>query len=218
MAHVSSDRVRDTSISTGTGSILVSGTAPTSYRTFSSVLSTSDTFYYAIQHQSAAEWEVGLGTWSGSNTFARTTIYASSNSGSAVSFSSGTKDVFITLPATRTAQRDSNGIISDDKGDVRSVPQNAQTAAYTLVASDNGKHISITTGGVTVPSGVFSVNDTVTIFNNSSSNQTITQGTSVTLRQAGTTNTGNRTLAGYGLATILCVASNSFVIIGAGIS
>lgn len=94
------------------------------------------------------------------------------------------------------------------------VPQNAQTSAYTLVASDNGKHISITTGGVTVPSGVFSAGNIVTIYNNSASNQTITQGASVTLREAGTANTGNRTLGQRGLATILCVASNEFVITG----
>ena len=94
------------------------------------------------------------------------------------------------------------------------VPQNAQTSAYTLVASDNGKHVSITTGGVTVPSGVFSAGNIITIYNNSGSNQTITQGASVTLREAGTANTGNRTLGQRGLATILCVASNEFVVTG----
>ena len=94
------------------------------------------------------------------------------------------------------------------------VPQNAQTSAYTLVASDNGKHVSITTGGVTVPGSVFSAGNIITIYNNSGSNQTITQGSSVTLREAGTANTGNRTLAQRGLATILCVASNEFVITG----
>ena len=94
------------------------------------------------------------------------------------------------------------------------VPQNAQTSAYTLVASDNGKHISITTGGVTVPSGVFSAGNIVTVYNNSSSSQTITQGASVTLREAGTANTGNRILGQRGLATILCVANNEFVITG----
>jgi hypothetical protein len=87
-----------------------------------------------------------------------------------------------------------------------------------LVASDTGKHISITTGGVTVPSGVFSAGDIVSIFNNSASSQTITQGSSTTLRQAGTANTGNRTLGQYGVATVLCVASNTFVISGAGLS
>lgn len=95
---------------------------------------------------------------------------------------------------------------------------NTQTSAYTLVASDAGKHINITNGGVTVPSGVFSVGDAISIFNNSTNDQTITQGGSVTLRQAGTTNTGNRTLVQYGLATILCVQSNTFVITGSGLT
>lgn len=117
-----------------------------------------------------------------------------------------------------SAKLEVNGAIKDSKGDVRSVPQNAQTGAYTLVAGDNGKHISITTGGVTVPASVFSVGDTVTIYNNSASNQTITQGASVTMYQVGTANTGNRTLAQRGLATIVCVASNTFVITGGGLT
>jgi len=98
------------------------------------------------------------------------------------------------------------------------VPQNAKTSAYTLIASDAGKHISITTGGVVIPAGVFGIGDAVSIYNNSSSDQTITQGTSVTLRQAGAATTGNRTLAQYGLVTVLCVATNTFVITGGGLS
>jgi hypothetical protein len=108
--------------------------------------------------------------------------------------------------------------VTDSKGELRSVPQNTQTSAYVLVASDSGKYISITTGGVTVPSGVFSAGETVTIYNNSSSDQTITQGTSVTMYQVGTANTGNRTLAQRGLATVICVASNTFVITGGGLT
>lgn len=108
--------------------------------------------------------------------------------------------------------------ISDAIGNVRNVPQNSQTTAYVLVASDNGKHISITTGGVTVPSGIFAVGQTVTIVNNSGTSQTITQGGSVTMRQAGTANTGNRTLAQYGICTILCLASNTFIINGTGLT
>ena len=108
--------------------------------------------------------------------------------------------------------------ISDAAGNLRDVPQNAQTGAYVLVAGDAGKHISITTGGVTVNASVFSVGDAVSIYNNSSSNQTVTQGTSVTLRLAGDGTAGNKTLAGYGLCTVLCVASNEFVIAGTGLS
>jgi hypothetical protein len=103
--------------------------------------------------------------------------------------------------------------ISDSIGDVRIIPQNSQVAGYTLLLSDNGKHISITTGGVTVPASVFSAGQTVVIYNNSGSSQTITA-TAVTMYQSGTSNTGNRTLAQRGLCTILCYAANSFVISG----
>lgn len=98
------------------------------------------------------------------------------------------------------------------------IPQNSQTAAYILVAGDAGKHISITSGGVTVNTSVFSTGDAVTIFNNSGSDQTITQGTSVTLYLAGDGTTGNKTLAGYGLSTLLCVGTDTFVISGVGLS
>jgi len=98
------------------------------------------------------------------------------------------------------------------------IPQNSQTSAYTLVAGDNGKHINTTTGGVTIPSGVFSVGNVVSIFNDSSSDQTITQASGVTLRLAGGSSTGNRTLAQYGLCSVLCVGSNEFVISGAGLT
>ena len=97
-------------------------------------------------------------------------------------------------------------------------PANAQTGSYTLVIGDVGKYINITTGGVTVPSAVFSSGDVVSVYNNSSSSQTITQGASVTLRQVGTATTGNRTLAQRGLCTVLCVASNEFVITGGGLT
>jgi len=93
----------------------------------------------------------------------------------------------------------------------------AKTSAYILVAGDVGSIISITTGGVTVPSGTFTAGDTVLIYNNSASSQTITQGSSVTLRLPGTSDTGNRTLQQRGLATVLCIASNEFLITGSGL-
>jgi len=111
------------------------------------------------------------------------------------------------------------GSITFNSGQVYpQIPSNPQVAAYTLVVGDAGRHISITTGGVTVPSGVFAAGDAISIYNNSGSSQTITQGGSVTLRQAGTANTGNRTLAQYGLVTILCVGTNTFAISGAGLT
>jgi hypothetical protein len=115
----------------------------------------------------------------------------------------------------------SGGTILDSKGDVRSAPQNSQGGAYTLVVGDAGKHISITTGGVTVNASIFSIGDMITIFNNSGSSQNITQGASVTLRLAGTATTGTRALAQYGVATLLCVtggATPTFACSGAGLT
>lgn len=110
------------------------------------------------------------------------------------------------------------GSVTDSKGEVRTIPQNAKSSSYILVAADSGKHISITTGGVTVPSSIFSAGDAISIYNNSGSSQTITQGSSTTLRLSGTSTTGNRTLLQYGLCTVLCVASNTFVISGSGLT
>lgn len=123
----------------------------------------------------------------------------------------------ITLDGT-TGISVTTGTVSDQIGDLRDVPINNQTSAYILAASDEGKTVSITTGGVTVNANILAAGAIVSIYNNSGSSQTITQGSTVTLRQAGTANTGNRTLAQYGVCTVLCVASNTFVISGAGIT
>jgi hypothetical protein len=97
------------------------------------------------------------------------------------------------------------------------LPVNTQTGAYTLTAADIGDYVNITTGGVTVPSGVFVSGDVVSIYNNSASSQTITT-TAVTCYLVGTATTGNRTLAQRGLATLLCVGTNEFVISGGGLT
>lgn len=111
----------------------------------------------------------------------------------------------------------SGDYVFDGYGNLRALPQNAQSGSYTLVAADVGRFVN-TTAGVTVPSSIFSVGDNVTIYNNSGSTITITQGGGVTLRQAGTSNTGNRSLALRGVCTVLCVASNEFVINGGGLT
>lgn len=93
------DRVKETSTSTGTGNFTLAG-AVTQYKAFSDVYSVGDQFIsYAIVGQTGSEWEVGLGTYSASNTLRRDKIYASSNSNNAVNFSAGTKDVFVTISA-----------------------------------------------------------------------------------------------------------------------
>ena len=89
-----------------------------------------------------------------------------------------------------------------------------------MVAADAGKTISITTGGVTVNNSVNSAGDIVTIYNNSGSSQTITQGTGVTLQWAGqsSSTTGNRTLGLYGMATIVFITASNAVITGSGLT
>ena len=169
MAHISADRVQDTSTSAGTGNFTVSGTAPSGFRTLSAVMVANDTFYYSIAHQSANEWEVGLGTYtSTANVFSRTTIYSSSNAGSAVNFSAGTKDVFITLAASRTVQSDNSGNVGintsspgstlDVKGTLRlsgaiagyvglSPASSAGSTTYTLPTADGSAQQVLTTNG-----------------------------------------------------------------------
>ena len=107
MAHISADRVQETTTTTGTGAITLAG-AGTGYRTFASVMAASDTCYYTIS--GGAEWEVGLGTFN--TTLTRTTVYASSNAGAAVNFSAGSKDVFITAPARGIVEFEPNGTIN----------------------------------------------------------------------------------------------------------
>ena len=112
MAFITADRVLDSSTSIGTGAFVVSGTPAAGYQTFSSVMSIGDTCYYAIQGQTTSEWEVGLATYSSANTLTRTTIYSSSNAGSAVVFSAGTKNVFMTMAASRSPQLNASGNVT----------------------------------------------------------------------------------------------------------
>lgn len=93
------DRVAETTTTTGTGTISMGG-ARLGFQAFSAAFTTADTVYYCIE--GGAEWEVGIGTLTTGTpwTMARTTIIASSNAGSAVNFSAGTKNVFCTLPSS----------------------------------------------------------------------------------------------------------------------
>ena len=104
-----------------------------------------------------------------------------------------------------------------EAGDEGFLANSGKTGSYTLVAADDQKLIN-TNSGVTVPSGVFSAPDAVTIVNNSTGNITITQGSGVSMYYAGSSTTGNRVLAQKGIATLVCISSNNFVISGAGLS
>lgn len=108
MPLVLADRVRETTTTTGTGTVTLGGAAPTGYQTFSAAIGNGNTTYYTIS--AGAQWEIGLGTYTSSgNTLARTTVLASSNAGALVNFSAGTKDVFVTYPAGKALYYNGSG-------------------------------------------------------------------------------------------------------------
>jgi len=112
MALVVKDRVRESSATTGTGTITLAG-AYVGFQTFSAAVSDSSTLFYAIHNTAPGvetEWEVGFGTYS-AGTLTRDTLYSSST-GSAVNFSAGTKEVFITYPAEAAVFEDNSGNVT----------------------------------------------------------------------------------------------------------
>ena len=110
------------------------------------------------------------------------------------------------------------GSVTDNKGPLRRIVQAYKSSAHTLVVGDAGKCIQIATGGVTVNQSIFTEGDAVTIVNHSGSDQTITQGSSFTLYNTADGSTGNRTLAGRGMATMWFANHNVAYISGAGLS
>ena len=103
MSLVLGDRVQETTTTTGTGTVSLAGAA-TASQTFVAAVGDGNTTTYCIAHQTLNEWEVGVGTVTDGSpdTLSRTTVLASSNSNALVAFSSGTKDVFVTVPAAHT--------------------------------------------------------------------------------------------------------------------
>jgi hypothetical protein len=101
MPLVLADRVRETTTTTGTGTISLAGPV-SGFQGFSTAIGNANTTYYTIVDAATGAWEVGLGTYTSSgSTLARTTVLSSSNSDALVPFGAGTKDVFVTQPAER---------------------------------------------------------------------------------------------------------------------
>jgi len=148
MAFVTADRVLDTSTSTGTGAIVVSGSSPNGYRTFSTVMTTSDTCYYSIQHQTLNEWETGTATYSSANTLTRTTIASSSNANAAVNFSAGTKDVSITFLASKSVQSDPSGQTVNSSGSYTRTSFTATGGQTSFTVSYTVNYVEVYVNGV----------------------------------------------------------------------
>ena len=113
MAFVVNDRVKETSTTTGTGTLDLAG-AVSGFQTFVAGIGNSNVTYYAIVNDSGTEFEIGIGTVTdaSTDTLSRTTILESSNSDAAVNFSAGTKTVFCTLPASKAVFEDTNGHVT----------------------------------------------------------------------------------------------------------
>jgi hypothetical protein len=145
MAFVVKDRVKETTTTTGTGTITLAG-AVTGFQAFS-VIGDGNTTFYTIA--GGAEFEVGIGTYTlSSTTLSRDTILESSNAGAAVNFSAGTKDVFVTYPAERSVYVDGGGVTSDT-GAVY-INKTIMNENTTIEADENG----LIVGPFTVAGGV----------------------------------------------------------------
>lgn len=352
MALVLADRVKETTTTTGTGTVTLAG-AVTGFQSFSAI-GDANTTYYTIAGQTTSEWEVGIGTYTSSGTtLSRTIVLSSSNSGSLVNFSAGTKDVFVTYPSSRSIYADGTtltatnnailpvasggtgvttstgtgsnvlsdsptlvtpalgtpsalvgtnitgtaagltagnvttnanltgavtsvgnatslgsfssanlaGALTDETGSgaavfatsptfvtpvlgtptsgdltsctadgtnavgFRTIPQNSQSAAYTLVLADSGKHIFHPVGDnnartFTIPANssvAYPIGTAITFINMAVANVTIAiTSDTLVLSSAGTT--GSRTLATNGSATAIKITSTSWLISGSGLT
>jgi len=144
MALILKDRVKETTAVTSTGTATLLG-AVAGYQSFSAI-GTGNTCYYTIASQTGSEWEVGIGTYTSPDQLARTTVLSSSNSGSLVNFSAGTKDVFVTQPAGKAVYTDASNIVNTS-GNA------ATTVTFTQVNTTN-----LVANTVTLTAGTISTN------------------------------------------------------------
>jgi hypothetical protein len=148
MALVLKDRVKEQTTTTGTGTVTLGG-AVSGFEAFSAV-GDGNTTYYAIVHQTADEWEVGLGTYTAAGTLlSRDTILESTNSDAAVNFSAGTKDVFVTYPSDKAIYEDAAGGVDINGGTIDgTVIGGASAAAGTFTTGLFNTSLKIGTTGV----------------------------------------------------------------------
>ena len=139
MALVLSDRVQESSTTTGTGAFTLAGAA-NGFQSFNSGIGNGNSTYYTISDSANNAWEVGIGTYTHSGTsLSRDTVLASSNSGSLVNFGAGAKQVFVTYPAKKSAMTSG---ITENKATI--------DTNYTISTGAN----AMSTGAITIASGV----------------------------------------------------------------
>lgn len=207
MALVLKDRVKEQSTTTGTGAVTLSG-AYAGFQTFSAAIASGSTVYYCIHNTAtggSSEWEVGVGTFTAPSTLSRDTVYESSNAGSLVSFSAGTKEVFVTYPAEKSVNLDASGNVSP-LGTISS-------------GAWQGTVINSTYGGTGVNNG----GRTLTVSTNSGTVSFTNAATTLTIDNTGSvsgTNTGDQTITltgdvtGSGTGSFAATLANTTVAAG----
>ena len=219
MALVLADRVLETTTTTGSGTISLAG-AKAGYQSFS-VVGNGNTTYYTIA--GVTEWEVGIGTYTASGTtLSRDTVLASSAGGAKVTFSAGSKDVFVDYPAGRAVYGNESGVVVISN-------LTATSANITTLSGTNFSATSLTLtnalgraqGGTGLSSAP--TNGQLLIGNGSGYTlATITAGSGITV----TNGTGTITLAAGGLpavvisntTTVSAVAGNHYVLTAASLT
>jgi len=195
MALVVKDRVQETTTTTGTGTLTLGG-AVTGFQSFAAI-GNANTTYYTISSTSS-EWEVGIGTYTAvGTTLSRDTVLASSNAGSAVNLSAGTKNVYVTYPAGYSVTAGGNGNNSEFAATTALVfYQAAAPTGWTKSTTNNDKALRVVSGsggsagGTTAFSSVFT-NQTpsgtvaVSLNNATATNQAQTAGGTVSLAAGG---------------------------------
>ena len=147
MALVVKDRVKETTTTTGTGTITLAG-ALNGFQSFAAI-GDGNTTFYAIQDATSGDWEVGIGTYTSSGTtLSRDVVLSSSNSGNLVNFGAGDKDVFCTYPAERSVYVDGGGVTSATGAIL--INKTTLTLDTTINTGENG----LSVGPFTIDSGV----------------------------------------------------------------
>ena len=229
MALVLNNRVRETTSTTGTGTVTLGG-AVGGFQTFAAGIGNSNTTYYAISINSENEWEVGLGTLSAdSSTLARTNPPLESSNGDAlVDFSAGSKEVFCTLPSEKAVYLDAS---DDQVGGFSSLAADSSpqlggeldVVTYDIVSTSN-RDIDITphgTGDVVLKADTVTVGDAAaaaTIRSSGAGTLTVTTGgtTDLILSTNNGTNAGNITLADGASGAITLTPNGTGVVDVAG--
>ena len=221
MALVINDRVKETSTTSGTGTLDLAG-AVTGFVTFVAGIGDTNTTYYAIFLQGSTEWEVGLGTVGDAtpDTLARTTVLTNSDGNtSQVTFSAGTKDVFCTLPASKAVYLDASG---DPVGAIANVVEDTTPQLGGNLDLNGNDIVSTSNADIDIiPNGTGDVNlgaDAVQIGDNDANATLTTQGTGdLILNTNNGTNAGNVTLLDGANGNInLAPNGTGEIVVGAG--